>query len=169
MRAILTHLIGLTLLLSSCSGSTNATTPVPSATPTQILNQLTPTPPGVLVIEYHRSGGLQGLDETYWMYSDGRISSTDGEEWTVSPDQVQHLLSQIEQAGFFEVKLSGKIVVPCCDRFSYSLTVSKGDRTKSAQTYDGIEEQAEAIQSAFDAVAGFIQANAMPGGLKPVQ
>jgi hypothetical protein len=41
--------------------------------------------------------------------------------------------------------------------------------TKSAQTYDGIEEQSEAIQSAFDAVVGFIQANAMPGGLKPVQ
>ena len=87
----------------------------------------------------------------------------------VTPKEVQQLLAQIEQAGFFETPQTGKLVVPCCDRFSYTLTVSLEGKSHTIQTYDGAENQPQAIQSAFVAVANFIQAKAAPEGSEPIQ
>jgi len=185
MRAILTFALLFNLLFSSCSTPMPATnsmpatnpnpetmpaaTPTPATTPTQNLNQPVPTLPDVPVIEYQRSGGIQGLDETYMIYSDGRITSTAGGEWTVPPEEVQQLLAQIVQTGLFESKQSGPKTVPCCDRFSYTLTVRFEGQTYIFQTYDGAENQPEAIQSAFDVVTDFIQDNTTPGGSEPIQ
>jgi hypothetical protein len=103
------------------------------------------------------------LDETYVIYSDGRITSGDGSEWQVSSQDVQRLLQKIEQAGFWEAEQPGKIIVPCCDRFSYTLTVSMGDKTHTGQTYDGALDQPAAIQNAVGAVEAFLE------GYKPLE
>jgi hypothetical protein len=179
MRAILTYAILLNLLFSSCSTpmpptipnpeTTPAATPTPGTTPTQNLNQPAPTLPDVPVIEYHLSGGIQGLDETYMIYSDGRITSPVGGEWTVPPEEAQQLLAQIEQTGLFGSNQSGPRTVPCCDRFSYTLKVRFDGKTYIFQTYDGAENLSEAIQSAFDVVAGFIQDNTASGESEPIK
>jgi hypothetical protein len=114
------------------------------------------------VIEYHRSGGVVGVDEAYTIYADGRIVNAKGQEWFVSPQEVARLTESIVQVGFFQAQEVGSSIAPCCDRFSYTLTVYLAGRTHTVHTYDGAGDLPEAVQRAFEEVAVFIQTHAAP-------
>ena len=124
MRYLLVLPIIFGIILSACAPSkTNSTPSAPTQPPVASATngsvKLTPSLPGGAVILYHRSGGIAGLDEIYTIYSDGRITIGNEKEWQVSPQAVQRLLEQIEQAGFFQAEQTGPVRVPCCDRFTY--------------------------------------------------
>lgn len=92
-------------------------------------------PEGATIV-FRRSGGFAGVDEEWTIYSDGRITSTDGGAWRVTPDQVEPLAEQIDKSGFFE--LDGKYLPldTCCDRFTYQVSVNMGDKANSVTTID---------------------------------
>ena len=162
MLPLLMLFIVLTQL--ACAPTQLPTTPLPPTQPTVFSTRVaTQNPaqdlPDGAVIRYRRSGGIAGLDETFTIFTDGRITSAGGKEWHVSPQDVQGLLKEIEQAGMLQVEQSGPDIVPCCDRMSYTLLVSLDGKTYTAQTYDGAVDQPEAIQKAIDAMNSFLEAN----------
>jgi hypothetical protein len=135
----------------------------PSETPTLDDSDSPPQAlPDGAVIVYRRSGGIAGLDETFTIYQDGRITSSDGGEWYVSPQDLQDLMKQIKQVGFFQVEQTGPFNVPCCDRFSYTLTVNLEGKTHTVQTYDGAVDQPESVQSAINAINTFLIDKKLP-------
>lgn len=156
------------LLLAACAGPRTApaslpTTQQPVASPSQTgAEKPVPALPAGAVIEYRRSGGVAGVDEVYTIYADGRIVNAKGREWFVSPQEVARLAEGIMQVGFFQAQEVGSSIAPCCDRFSYTLTVSLAGQTHTIHTYDGAGDLPEAIQRAFDDVAAFVQENTAP-------
>ncbi len=156
------------LLLAACAGPRNAPAPLlptqqPVVSPLQTgEGKPAAVLPAGAVIKYHRSGGVAGIDEAYTIYADGRIVDAKGREWFVSPEEVARLVEAIAQDGFFQTRESESSIAPCCDRFSYTLTVSLAGQTHTVHTYDGAGDLPEAAQRAFDDVAAFIRANAAP-------
>ena len=86
-----------------------------------IVDDKTQLPEGV-VIEFHRSGGFAGLDETWQVYTDGRITKSQAKnpeaisEYQVKAEQVQALLAEIDELGFFRMQASGSPGIVCCDQ-----------------------------------------------------
>jgi hypothetical protein len=113
-------------------------------------------PPGAVIV-YRQTGGFAGLDEEYMIYADGRVTAKDGGHWQASPDQVSELIGTIKSLGFFKIEASHVSIVPCCDRFSYELTVVAGDLANSAATYDGAPSAPSALQSSIQAVTNFLE------------
>ena len=135
-------------------------TPVPP-TPTSQLPEVAQDesqvdmPPGA-VIAYRQSGGFAGLDEEYTIYADGRVTAKDGSQWQTSPEGVSDLLNTIKSLGFFKIVAKPISMVPCCDRFSYELTVVTSELANSAATYDGASSTPPALSSSIQAVTNFL-------------
>jgi hypothetical protein len=166
LRIGIVILLFLGSTLSACASSNNSPTPQapdhsPTATPSGSTGNPAATPSAGPLILYHRSGGIAGLDETFQVYADGLITSGDHKNWRVTPADVQRLMDQINQSGFYQVNQAGPFVVPCCDRLTYSLTVNLNGKTHLAQIFDGATDQPAAIQKAIDAVEQFIVKNRM--------
>jgi hypothetical protein len=157
-------MIVMVLTQAACLPPRDASTPVPPAQPSEVPTKVgsdNPAPdlPDGAVIVYRHSGGIAGLDETFTIYADGRVTSADGMQEQVSPQDVQHLLKEIEQAGFLTVDQAGPSIVPCCDRISYTLTVRMDGKTHTLQTYDGASDQPVALQTAMNILNRFLDAN----------
>lgn len=111
------------------------------------------TPPALgsdLVIEYHRSGGFEGRDETWLIYGDGRVVYRDNyaeteEEIQVSANAVADLAALMEAEGFFSFQDSYLPEDTCCDRFIYEITLHSQGRTKTVITIDAAEGEPEGL------------------------
>jgi hypothetical protein len=95
---------------------------------------------GGAVIVFHRSGGIAGVDEKWEIHPDGRVFSAKGEQGAIEADQVTTLLEAIEALGFFEMKDSYGLPSQCKDCFTYTVTVSSGDKVKSITTIDNASD-----------------------------
>lgn len=120
-------------------------------------------PKGV-VVEHERSGGFAGLEETWTVYGDGRVTYKQGEgeaaearEWTVEPEQVQALLSRAEELGFFKMEADYTPLDTCCDRFTYKVTVNGASASNTVTTIDAAKEAPEALWQLIDEVNRLVE------------
>ncbi len=106
-------------------------------------------------IVYHRSGGLGGFDETWSIYADGRIDHFGrgaGQSGQLTPDRVNGLIATIRSIDLTSIKDSYVGINPCCDRFSYELTITLDGKTKSIETIDAAEGEPAAVTQLLSAI-----------------
>jgi hypothetical protein len=114
-----------------------------------------------VVIVYTRSGGLAGAQETYEIHTDGRIVHTDDgnvNELQVTAEQVEALLAELDDLGFFEAatsKPSGPSNLGA-DRTTSTLTVHRGEKPLSMTMVDGAPDQPPELIEAVRAVSDLI-------------
>ena len=129
-------LIGI--ILSACAGvPTSTPTPEPLVSPTSPPTK-TCSPSAKWNIQYHRSGGFAGLDESLTLDSGGRLEVQSerppvDEKSTISKDQVAAITELLAQACPFEIE-SGKD--ECADCFLYSLDIQMNGNTYAVQASD---------------------------------
>jgi hypothetical protein len=157
MRDLMKHqivVIGIALvvlsLLAGCGSTAAPATPVPTtAVPPTAVSATTPpeTPvpdatagqTGAEVIFLERTGGLQGLDESWSVYQNGKIESSHGSTVIVPPDQVQMALTRLTSIGFFNFEDEYGTSSPCNDCITYRMTVTSGGVTKTVTAVQGAE------------------------------
>ncbi|HEY5157769.1 MAG TPA: hypothetical protein VII93_07400 [Anaerolineales bacterium] len=128
-----------------------------NATHGQVTSDLTPTASGCqlkpfrqdqaaslmkagAVIAYERNGGIHCIDELYAIYPDGRITgdnSTQQIEKQVTSADVDKLLSEIDNLGWFTDNMYSTSHVPCGACFTYFTSVSYKDQEKTVEAVDG--------------------------------
>jgi len=147
---------GCALLPDNTLQSTNSedmqtpevTLSIPQATKIQSIE-------GAAVI-FRQSGGLAGMDLEWTVYADGRVVNKEGQIWRAAPEQVNQLLRDIDELGFFDVKQNEMPRDTCCDRFLYELSVTMEDKNQSLTTIDGDENAPQALWDAIRTVREFL-------------
>ena len=135
----------LALLLTGCAvGATD--TPVPP----------TADPTGGVAILFQRSGGLLPSDLQWAVYPDGRVVTGKGEEKSVSADQVQALLTELNGLGFFDLRDSYGLSSVCNDCYTYSITVNDGGRVKTVVAVGGAADTPDTVLAIIDALNAFL-------------
>ena len=126
------------IALSACAGvPANTPTPQLLATPTSRAGSICGSPAN-WSIQYNRSGGFAGFDESLTLDSAGNLTvqserpPTD-ERRTISEDQVKAITDLLVQACPFE---TGSGEGTCADCFSYTLTVQMDGRTYAVKASD---------------------------------
>ena len=128
----------ISIVLSAC---TRLPASIPSAeplgTPTNSSNATCNTPSN-WTIQYNRSGGFAGFNQSLTLYSDGNLIIQSerppvDEQRTISEDQVKTITELLVNACPFEVD-SGKAV--CADCFIYTLTIQMGGQTYVIEASD---------------------------------
>jgi hypothetical protein len=126
------------ILLMACAWVT-ASTPVPEPveTPTSSLNSAC-SPPSNWVIQFNRSGGFAGFNESMTLDSDGKMTVQSerppaNEERTISENQINAITELLVKACPFEVEPEKG---GCADCFLYDLNIRMDDRTYNIQASD---------------------------------
>ncbi|HEX9978903.1 MAG TPA: protealysin inhibitor emfourin [Acidimicrobiia bacterium] len=99
----------------------------------------------------HVSGGLEGIDEIWTLASDGTVTGPNAQTGRISGADLATLRAAISAAGFFDLDAEYMPDDTCCDRFTYVLTLTVGDRTNTVTTIDA----AEAPQTLFALIGTF--------------
>ena len=100
------------------------------------------------VITYERNGGRNCIDELYAVYPDGRITGDNGVqqiEKQVTPEEVEQLLSFINELGWYTDTMYSTSHLPCGVCYQYFTTV----------VYQGQEKTVEAVNGGTDAPAEY--------------
>lgn len=161
-KIILSLLVILILLLTGCVSRSPAAGESGSAeTPGDPQDDVISRSPEVempegAVVIFRRSGGFAGVNEEWVIYADGRVKSSQGEEWQADPAAVGDLLAQIDGYDFFSLRSQYIPANPCCDLFSYELIVNDRGRVHLVATVDGADAP-EGLQLALQAVQEFIE------------
>jgi len=108
------------------------------------------------VLVYKRSGGLAGLEEAFTIYEDGRLTSNNEREWQADAQEVEELLEEIEELGFFEMDGTYIPKDQCCDRFSYELSVLDGEEVFTVRTIDAAPGAPNELWFVLDKVQQFV-------------
>jgi hypothetical protein len=129
----------ISLLLGSCTllPSRNANPPAGlSETQSSAVRTNGTVSPDVPVITFQRSGGLAGTTETWTIFPDGRVISSQG-TFQVSPEIVSKLLTDLTSLGINDMKDSYGGLSNCKDCFTYTITINSNNNTKTITTTDG--------------------------------
>lgn len=92
------------------------------------------------VITYERNGGRNCIDELYAVYPDGRIVGDNGTqqiEKQVTPQEVDKLLSFINDLGWFTDNMYSTSHLPCGVCYHYFTTVAYQGQEKTVEAVDG--------------------------------
>jgi hypothetical protein len=92
------------------------------------------------VLVYERNGGFSSIDELYAIYSDGRIvgdNTTDTIDKQVTAEEVEKLLSDITNRGWFTTAMYDTWHVQSEAMYGYYITVSYEDQVKTVKAVDG--------------------------------
>jgi hypothetical protein len=92
------------------------------------------------VIVFEKSGGSRCVDLLFGVYPDGRVVGDDGTrqaETQVEPEDVTALVANLEGLGWFTDDMYTTWHYPCAECFTYSITVTSGDQTKTVGAVDG--------------------------------
>ena len=114
----------------------------------------TTTVPAGLSGSIRVSGGIAGIDETWVLESDGTVLGPDGYVGTLSAADRSSLEATVAAAGFFDLDAEYLPVDQCCDRFTYRVTITRGEDTHTVTTIDA----AEAPESLFALIQVFLEA-----------
>ena len=104
--------------------------------------------------------GIAGLIETWTIYADGRVTHSDGREWLIADTQTEELERTLETADFFSLNGNYLPADPCCDRFTYTITVQRDGEVHRVVTMDGVEDLPPALEQAMqeiDTILGDLQ------------
>ena len=136
-RIIIFLLLGI--LLSACAGmSVDTPAPEPLQTPTSAPSTACNSPTD-WTIQYNRSGGFAGFDESLTLHSDGRLSihserpPTDVEK-TIPENNLNTIRASLVEACPFEVNSSD---TNCADCFLYNLQIQMDGRDYNITASDG--------------------------------
>ena len=131
--------------------------PLPSPDPdaTSIVGTQDDTQEGIVLV-YKRSGGFAGLDEEFTIFLDGRISTKDGREVRVDPEEIDVLVRGLEKLGVFELVLDYMPKDTCCDRFFYELSVNSGDHSITIRTIDSAPNAPDQLWAVLKLVENFL-------------
>ena len=91
-----------------------------------------------IVIE--KFGGSRCVDLLFGLYPDGRIVGDDGTdqlETQVEPEVVADLVANLEGLGWFTDEMYTTWHHPCGECYTYSITVTSGDESKTVGAVDG--------------------------------
>lgn len=94
------------------------------------------------LLRYRRAGGLKGFgpSEFVWeFYADGRVVSSDGRSWQLSPAQAATFVGGLADAGFFDLNADYVPEDTCCDRATHTITLNIGGQEKTVTTLDGAD------------------------------
>jgi len=114
-------------------------------------------PAGALIV-YERTGGFAGITERWMIYLDGRVTTGEGREYVAEPEQVEALLSAIEQSGFFEWQQARGLPGACRDCFVHSITLAAEGRPKTISAVDGSSDAPEKFWELVDSIQRFLSA-----------
>ncbi len=92
------------------------------------------------VIVYEHNGGAGCVDELYAIYPDGKITAEEGVnelEKQVTPEDVEVLLSKINDMGWFTDILYSTEHEPCGQCYTFFLTVSDQGQIKTVKAVNG--------------------------------
>jgi hypothetical protein len=95
---------------------------------------------GGAVLVYERNGGAECIDELYAIYPDGRIvgdNTTAIIEKQITPVEVEQLLSDIRDLGWFTNEFFNTWHTPCGQCYGYYLTISHLGEVKTIKAVDG--------------------------------
>jgi len=97
------------------------------------------------------SGGIAGIEEVTEVHRDGAVVRPDGTTATGDPAAVVALFEIIDGDGVFAGDHQYLAQEPCCDRFTYSITVERSDGTVTIDTMDEADEP-EVVAQALSAI-----------------
>jgi hypothetical protein len=109
-----------------------------------------------LVIEYQRSGGYAGVNESYSLFSDGRINVINADGWQVDAKRVDALVKRLAELGFYDLASAYIPKNACCDRFSHQLTVKYGNNTHTVSAVGGDPRVPENFWEILKVVQAFL-------------
>jgi galactofuranose transport system permease protein len=92
------------------------------------------------VIVFDKNGGSRCVDLLFGIYPDGRIVGDDGTEQLeaqVEPEVVTALVANLEGLGWFTDDMYTTWHHPCGECYTYTITVTSGDETKTVGAVDG--------------------------------
>lgn len=145
------------IVLSACAGMPASTpTPEPLGTPTKSASTAC-SPPSNWTIEYNRSGGIAGFDQSLILQNDGSLIVQSerppvDEQMTVPEDHVEPITDLLVQACPFEVGTPKGV---CADCFNYELNIQMNGRTYSVQAND--TTLTEGLHPLINALDEFLQ------------
>jgi hypothetical protein len=154
MKNISVMLLIAVIVLAGCSSPQLAATQATGA-------KNTPTgKPAETAQEVHivlkKSGGYAGVDESWTISSDGRITTSAGKTGQVSGVELSDAVHELEKLGFFEMKESYVPMDTCCDRFTYQLEVTVNGGSHSVTVLEATPETPAEFWQALDAVNGLL-------------
>jgi len=134
----------IAILISACGGapasapSPEPTVTEPLGTPTSQPTQAACSPPTEWKIQYNRSGGFAGFNESLTLDNSGSLTIQSeqppaNEQKTISDAQVEAIADLLVQACPFETDVDKG---NCADCFLYELNIQMDGRTYSVQASD---------------------------------
>jgi hypothetical protein len=129
---------------------------VPVSTPVPVT-----TPPAVdLTVIFKRSGGIAGVNESYTLKPDGSLDTSKGpKQADGGATAAAKLASQIAATGIYAVAPAKYLPAnPCCDRFTYDLTLTVGGKSFNYTTMDASETAPAALTQTVGLIAQYIAA-----------
>ena len=146
----------LVVLLVGCSTIVPGSTSMPQP-PTPVLSTgptAAAAPNGVLII-YHKSGGIAGIDETMTVYEDGTIELTSRggapRRAKASPEEIDRLRQVLGSDDFARLEPSYPSVG--ADLITYTLIVPAGSGQRTIVTMDGAQRP-PALDRALELLEG---------------
>ncbi len=110
-------------------------------------------------IIYERTGGYAGLTDHWEIFADGRITNSNGREWAVDSTDVTQLHNEITALGFFSLESRYIPKNECCDRFTYSITVTSSTQTFTITALEQAKAAPDSLWTTLDLVQTFIAEN----------
>jgi simple sugar transport system permease protein len=95
---------------------------------------------GGAVIIFQKFGGSECLDQLFGIHPDGRVAGSDGTEpldARVDPETVTALVTNLEGLGWFTDDMYTTWHHPCGECYTYSISITSGDQTKTVGAVDG--------------------------------
>ncbi len=117
---------------------------------------------GNAALLFVRSGGFAGGFTTVRVFEDGSVERIEApgdavELFEATPAAVSQLLADLQAAGYFELEGSYLPADPCCDRFSYLLSVRGGDGVHTVETVEATEDVPQAVWDSMALVEAFVE------------
>lgn len=154
INMILLSLLAVTLV--ACNADVLMPSPTASPTPVPIKNE--PSNQNAPVLVFQQSGGFAGVTNQWALYADGRIEANTGSYSQATPEQVDQLLSEIEQLGFFKLNSRYVPLNTCCDRILYELSVGRDGREHNLTVLDATPDLPETVWDVLNTVSDFFAA-----------
>jgi hypothetical protein len=104
-----------------------------------------------------KTGGFAGVDESWMITTDGRITTSDGKTGQVSAVELSNAVDELEKLGFFEMQASYLPKDTCCDRFTYQLEVTVNGKPHSVTVLEAAPETPAEFWQALEAVNSLFQ------------